>query len=335
MCTALMLKTVHRKVLLGRTLDFSYPLQPHCYYSAPGYLWNNAVRGETIVSPYGFLGIGQELQGELAFFDGVNEHGFAAAALYFAGYAKYDAVDYQAIGKKQIGSYNFLQYILGNCASVGDLRAQIHKIHIIGKVDPLTQSVAPLHWIAVDRSGECVAIESTSNGIEILNNTNGVLANSPDLRWHITNLRNYMLVTPDQMESIRWGQLELTPFGQGGGTISLPGGYTSPERFVRVSYLKSHVPALSDSEDAVISFFQIMKSVSIPKGAVITARGAYDYTQYTACVDIDSLAYYFCTYDNPQIKKVHFPKTIGEYNALIDLGPIHTPFKINSLLHSP
>ena len=42
------------------------------------------------INHYSFISIGQETDGMLGFFDGVNEQGFAAATLYFDGYANYD-----------------------------------------------------------------------------------------------------------------------------------------------------------------------------------------------------------------------------------------------------
>ena len=146
------------------------------------------------------MGIGQELDGVLGFFDGVNEHGFAAAALYFAGYAKYDNAAIRNASTIQVASYDFLTYILGHCASVEDLLTQMDTISIIGVSDPLTQTVAPLHWIAEDRTGNCVVLELTDRGAEMFHNSIGVLANSPDFRWHMTNLRNYMI--PNQWYAI-------------------------------------------------------------------------------------------------------------------------------------
>jgi len=311
-------------------MDFSYALQPHFYFIPRNYRWTNAVTGKEIRDSYSFMGIGQELGGTLGFFDGVNEYGFAAAALYFAGYAQYDTAMSNLSGI-QVASYDFLHYILGRCASVEDLCAQMKNTHIVGMPDPLTQTVAPLHWIAADRSGKCVVLERTDKGIELLHNPIGVLANSPDFRWHMTNLRNYMEASPTQLEETFWGSVRLAPFGQAGGTIPLPGGYTSPERFIRAAYLKTHIPAPENSSAAVVSFFQIMKSVFIPKGAVMTTRCTDDYTQYTALIDLRTGEYFFHTYENLQIRKVSFPAAAAPSAALNDLGKIVQPMIFEGL----
>lgn len=101
---------------------------------------------------------------------------------------------------------------------------------------------------------------------------------SPDFPWQLTNLRNYTGVTSTQEEEAEWDFLKLVPFGQGAGTFSLPGGYTSPARFVRTVFLKTHVKIPDSRQKIVPECFHIMESVSIPKGTVMTARGTADYT---------------------------------------------------------
>lgn len=327
MCTAITLQSSQGASYLGRNMDFSYALEPHLYFVPRDNPLENAVTGRQMRSTYSFIGIGQEMDGVLGFFDGVNERGFAAASLYFAGYAQYDAVMRNA-SAIHVASYDFLRYILGHCESVADFQAQMENLYIIGKTDPLTQTVAPLHWIAADRTGKCVVLEQTDRGAKLFCNSIGVLANSPDFSWQVTNLRNYMEASPRQLEEAAWGGVRLTPFGQAGGTAPLPGGYTSPERFVRASYLKTHIPVPDRPEAAVVSFFQIMKSVFIPRGAVVTARGTDDYTQYTAFISIGTGEYFFHTYENPQIRKVDFPSAAA---AFTDLGAIDRPMTFESI----
>lgn len=319
MCTAFTLKSQQGEAFFGRNMDFSYEINPHLYMVPKGYEWNNAFNMEKICNIYGFLGIGQELDGLLGFFDGVNEMGFAAAALYFAGYAKYDTRPDQTPGKP-IPAFDFLHYILGRCANINDLRQLVKTLSLVGLEDPVTQTVAPLHWIAVDRSGECVVIEQTERGMEVTDNPIGVMSNSPDFQWHMTNLRNYMGATPYQTEEVCWGNVRLTPFGQAGGTQLLPGGYTSPERFVRTAYLKSFIPTPQSRMEAVVSCFHVMESVTIPKGAVVTSRNTYDYTKYTAFINTATCEYFFKTYDNIQVGRASLFENGCQVPGLVNLG---------------
>lgn len=298
MCTAISLMSSQGESYFGRTMDFSYPLEAGLYMVPKNHKWRSLTTGKRYIDAYAFMAIGQENQGILAFFDGVNERGFAAAALYFKDYAFYDL---PRSSKESVASLDFLHYILGNCGSVEDLRNLLKNVQIAGAEDPVTKTVAPLHWFACDRSGKSVVIEQTKRGLEIFNNRIGVLANAPDFRWQMTNLRNYAELSPAQHEEVSWGNLLLSPFGQGAGSRLMPGGYTSPERFARTAFLKTHVPPPNSRVESVMSCFHIMNSVTIPKGIVLTEKGSWDYTLYTAFINTNSCEYYFKTYENDQI----------------------------------
>ena len=297
MCTAMTLQSRSKERFFGRTMDFSHDIIPQLYIIPSNYVWKNNLNNHKYKDIYRFIGLGQELDGMFGFFDGVNEKGFAAAVLYFAGYAQYNT-DSTDKTSEPIASTDFLHYILGRCASVRELSALLKDITLIGIPDPVTRTIAPLHWMAVDRSGACVVIEPTERGLKLISNPIGIMANSPDFNWHMTNLRNYMGVSPTQTMEVFWDTVTLTPFGQAGGTVPLPGGFTSPERFVRTAYLKSHLPEPKDSREAIAACFHIMESVSIPKGAVMTNRNTYDYTKYTAFMNIHTCEYFYKTYDD-------------------------------------
>lgn len=328
MCTAITLQSKQFVNFFGRTMDFSYNIEPHLYVVPKYYAWKNVLNMNKFYNCYSFIGIGQESDGMLGFFDGVNEKGFAAAALYFAGYAKYEKQS-NHIDKESISSLDFLHYILGRCRSIDELKEILLDICIVGLEDPVTQTVAPLHWIATDKSGECVVIEQTEKGLNIFQNEIGVMANSPDFQWHMTNLRNYIDVSQTQTSDTYWGKIRLKPFGQAGGTMQLPGGYTSPERFVRTAYQKTHIQIPNDNLDAINSCFHIMESVSIPKGLVVTDRGTYDYTKYTAFINTNTCEYFFKTYDNTLIINASLWDNYNNSSHLISLGKLRRPVKFS------
>lgn len=331
MCTAMTLKSKQLENFFGRTMDFSYDIDPELYIVPKDYVWNNVFSMHKSYNCYSFIGIGQEYDGMLAFFDGVNEKGFAAATLYFAGYAKYKTPS-NYIDKEHISSLDFLHYILGRCGSIEELKEILLKICIVGFEDPVTQTVAPLHWIATDKSGECIVIEQTENGLKTFQNQIGVLTNSPDFQWHMTNLRNYMDASPTQSNDAYWGKIHLKPFGQGAGTMQLPGGYTSPERFVRTAYQKTHIQTPNNSLEAINACFHIMESVSIPKGIVITDRDTYDYTKYTTFINTNTCEYFFKTYDNPTITSASlWDNYTNSSSQPISLGKLSRPVKFEKI----
>lgn len=329
MCTAITLQSQESENFFGRTMDFSFDISPNLYIIRQNYTWNTSLNANKITDYYSFIAIGQETDGLLAFFDGVNERGFAAAALYFAGYAKFNTkADPQ---KDSVASFDFLHYILGKCGSVEELEAVLQHVSIIGVADPVTHTVAPLHWIATDKSGTCVVIEQTDKGLELFHNPIGVMANSPDFPWHLTNLRNYMNVSPKQEEEVYWGKVRLQPFGQGAGTMLLPGGYTSPERFVRASYQKTHIQVPRSRTEAVMACFHIMESVTISKGAVITSRNTFDYTKYTAFINTNTCEYFFRTYENSQITVAGLWNNYENSSQPICIGKLERPVVFNRM----
>lgn len=287
-------------------MDFSYPLLPELYVVPAGYTWNNLLQTHQIRNHYRFMGIGQDIS-PVIFADGVNDAGLAAAALYFPDEAHYDPVPGRDAAKPPVAAMELVGLLLGMCASVKQAVRLLGRIQIVGVKDSVTDSAAPLHWIVADKEGACMTVEKTADGLHLMNNPIGVLSNSPDFRWHMTNLRNYLNLNPFQSREEQWSSVRLTPFGQGGGSIGLPGDYSPPARFVRAAYQKSHAVIPADHEEAVAACFHILQSVSITKGIVMTARGTSDFTQYTALLDLTSREYYFTTYDDSRIVSVRMP----------------------------
>ena len=118
----------------------------------------------------------------------------------------------------------------------------------------------------------------------------------------MTHLRSFVQLRPEQEEQARWGNMELEPFGQGGGTWGLPGDFTPPSRFIRAAYLKGHIPAPETRQEAMMVGFHILENLSIPRGAVVTSRGTDDYTQYTAVLNTADGSYAVRTYEDGRIR---------------------------------
>lgn len=318
MCTAMCLRSKKKDVYFGRTMDFSYVLDPEIYFVPKGSLWNSIFAKEAKVAQYNFLGTAQSIGDHLVFADGMNEKGLGVAVLYFPGYAKFDEMP--VANKISLASLELVRFLLSFCASLDEVVAIMPKIQLVGIKDPITNSIAPLHWIVSDRSGKTITIEKMASGLAIYDNPVGVLANSPDLSYHLTNLRNYLAISPKQKEEEKWEQLYLTPFGQGAGGFGLPGDYSSPSRFVRVAFQKNYVELPDSKEEMMLTCFHIMKTVSIPKGVVVTKRGTSDYTQYTAFMNLHSGDYYVSSYYHPDLQRVNLFQIPSQ--QVISLGKI-------------
>ncbi len=321
MCTAMTVRTPGGAVFFGRTMDFSYEVDPELYLVPRGYAWNNLQNTHQIKTLYSFLGVGQDVS-PLLFADGVNERGFAAAALYFPGFAQYDAPSPRGADAPAIAATEVVKLLLGVCGSVEEAAAVLPTLRIVGARDAVTGSAAPLHWLLADESGACMTVEKTAEGLALLENPVGVLTNSPDFRWHLANLRNYMAASPVQREAADWSGLSMTPFGQGAGLFGLPGDYSPPARFVRTAFQKSHAVFPEDREQALSACFHVLEGVSIPKGVVVTDRGTWDYTQYTSFMDLGARAYCFRTYDDSRTVSARLPGRDLRGPGLLSLGKL-------------
>lgn len=290
MCTAITLTSKNKEVVFGRTMDFSYPLAPSFQKVPAGTDFKSIASTRIFRTRYAVMGTAQKVLPYL-FADGVNECGLASAMLYFPGFACYDTI----CSKEHtcIAASELVFFTLSMCQNTKDVISLLKKVKILGVEDEVTHSVAPLHYIFTDRQANCIVIEKTAQGLFFHENPIGVLTNSPDFLWHMTNLRNYVHLSREQTQCVAWNGQWLSPFGQGGGSIGLPGDFTSPGRFVRCAFLKSHLSPLSNGKEAVAAGFGILGNVSIPKGCVLTGRNTFDYTIYTVFYNLSTLKYYY------------------------------------------
>lgn len=128
-------------------MDFSYPLDPELYVVPKGFQWTNLLRTHQIRNRYRYMGIGQNLSSVL-FADGVNEAGFAAASLYFPGYADYDSdkTDDSADTRFPIAATEITGFLLGLCASLDQAAALLRTVRITAWPTPSPGRWRPCHW---------------------------------------------------------------------------------------------------------------------------------------------------------------------------------------------
>ena len=50
----------------------------------------------------------------------------------------------------------------------------------------------------------------------------GVMTNSPEFNWHLQNLRQYIGLKSQPFAPTEWGDVPLSAFGQGSGSMGLP-----------------------------------------------------------------------------------------------------------------
>lgn len=300
MCTSLTLTTNSKHHFLARTMDFGFQLEGRPVFIPRNYIWKKQLDGVKKTT-YGFIGTGRNL-GEYFLADGVNEQGLAVAELYFLNEAKYSSEAKE--DKINLAPHEFIMWLLGDIANISDLRKRISTINLVDEAVPLLGFVPPLHFIVTDKTGETVVIESDSGELLIKDNPVGVMTNSPEFGWHLKNLNNYLSLQPNNFQMKKIDNFEVKPFGQGSGTYGLPGGYTSPERFVRTAYLRSLTDSGNTLDEALNAISKILDNVTIPKGVNIKNDGSVDYTQYRSIFNVTEKTYYFNPYESQEVFKL-------------------------------
>ncbi|EUJ42402.1 hypothetical protein PROCOU_17179 [Listeria rocourtiae FSL F6-920] len=258
MCTSFVYRTKGDNLFLSRTMDFGFTLDAKPISLPRGYTFLSDVDGTSYSGKYALIGSGKNL-GKYLFADGLNEHGLACASLYLPGEAVYSK-DIES-GKTNLAPHEFLLWALSFCKDIDELRDILPTVHLVDQKVELLGITPPLHWMFYDKAGNVAVIEPTDPTFKLTLKENpvGVMTNTPSLEWHFQNLRNYLHIVPQQKTSTTFGQFEAHPFSQSGGTLGLPGGYTPPERFVRVAYLKETIQEVDTEQEGVTNVWYVLK----------------------------------------------------------------------------
>lgn len=306
MCTGLTLETKDGYHLFGRNMDIEYDFNQSIHVVPRNFKWTNRITGETHPMKHAIIGMATTMEGHPLFADGMNEKGLCCAGLNFPGYALYD--ENITEGNINIGPYDLILWVLSSFETIAEVKAALGKVTLVNKNFAPYAPIPPLHWIAVDKTGDCIVIEKTKEKLNVFNNTIGVLSNSPTFDWHVTNLRQYMGLQSTQPKNTTWHKEELKPLGQGVGLIGLPGDFTPASRFLRTAYLKSQDAFLETKESAISQFYHILNNVAMVGGSVVTPEEKNDITRYTACMCQETGVYYYNTYSNNQLNAIELFK---------------------------
>ncbi|MCD4646410.1 choloylglycine hydrolase [Bacillus mycoides] len=225
------------------------------------------------------------------------------ATLYFPGFATYSNSIYD--NKTNLAPFDFVAWSLTQFNSVEELKKSVDSISFLDVPLPVLGVTPPLHWILADRWGDCIVLEPTTEGLKIYDSPLGVMTNSPEFNWHLQNLRQFIGLKSQPYAPTQWSDLPLSAFGQGSGSMGLPGDFTPPSRFVRAAFGKQNIQGIDNEEEGVSAIFHILSTCEVPKGGVITDEGTLDNTIYTSAMCMESGTYYYHTYDCRQIIAIH------------------------------
>ena len=307
MCTAATYKTAD--FYFGRTLDYEFSYGDEVTVTPRNYPFHFADQGE-LQTHYALIGMACVTEEYPLYYDAVNEKGLGMAGLNFVGNAVYS--DWKE-GRDNIAQYELISWILGQCATVKEVRALLAKINITNRPFNEKFPLAQLHWIIADSAGT-ITVECVQEGLKIYDNPVGVLTNNPPFDEQMFALKNYMHLSVKSPVNTFAPGLELTPYSRGMGAIGLPGDLSSQSRFVRVAFTKMNSISGEGEQESVSQFFHILGSVDQQRGCCVLDDGRCEVTLYTSCCNASRGIYYYTTYDNHQITAVdmHREKLDGE-----------------------
>lgn len=312
MCTAI--SDNHRRHLFGRTLDLERSYGEELIVTPRAFPLKFKY-SSTLSEHFAMIGIGHVCNGEPLYYDAANEKGLAVAALNFPQSTVYHAARQD---KRNLASFELIPLLLGTCESVREAAELLGKINITPDSFSASLPASPLHWLVADKS-RAVVLESTSEGLKIYEDPVGVLSNEPPFPYHLSNLANYISLSPESPENKLCPSASIALYSRGMGAIGLPGDLSSASRFVRAVFARSHTHCEND-EDCISRFFHIMNSVSQPLGCAISEDGRPICTLYTSCADTERGIYYFTTYGYRRIRAMSLHKTDISSSLLTSLS---------------
>ena len=297
MCTAATYKT--RDFYFGRTLDYEFSYGEELVVMPRNFPIGFRHMGE-MKHHYAMVGMAH-LAGDFPlFYDAINEKGVGMAGLNFVGNADYKPF---VPGKDNVAPFEFIAWILSQCASVKEARLLLDKINLVNTPFSDQLPLAQLHWIIADQE-EAVTVESVKEGLKIYDNPAGVMTNNPSFDQQMHNLSNYMNLSPKSPKNQFSDKLPLNTYSRGMGALGLPGDLSSQSRFVRVAFVKLNSVSGDSESESVSQFFHILGAVDQQKGCCDVGDEKYEYTIYTSCCNASKGIYYYTTYENHQINGV-------------------------------
>ena len=186
------------------------------------------------------------------------------AGLNFPGNAVYWP---EEPGRDNVTPFEFIPWVLGRCATVAEARVLLDRLNLWGVPFRPELPLAPLHWMISDRSGS-ITVESVKEGLQVYDNPAEVLTNNPPFDYQMTNLSNYLNLTPWEPENHFSSQLDLTTYCKGMGALGLPGDLSSVSRFVRAAFTRLNAVSGPSEAESVSQFFHILGSVAQSRGCV-------------------------------------------------------------------
>lgn len=323
-CTDARIVAEDNSVMSARSMEFGIPMDSRLVVRPRGSAFEspapNAANGVKWSAKYGFVFLdGLHIDAAV---DGINEAGLGIGVLFFPGFADYETVA-PADNAKALSHIQFSTWVLSQFANVDEVKAALPGVKVWGEPYP-NFGILPLHYVIHDANGKSIVCEWVGGKLSVYDNTVGVMTNSPAYDWHMTNLDNYVRLSPDNAKARKIGGVTYAATGQGSGLLGMPGDPSPPSRLIQTVFALNTALKPKNAAEAFVLAQKLMNRVDIPKGLARNPdTNEYDSTEWAVFRDHTNKIYYYRTYGDmtPQsldLTKVDF--TSGAPARRMDIG---------------
>ncbi|MCM1355392.1 MAG: linear amide C-N hydrolase [Staphylococcus sp.] len=261
--------------IIGRSLDWKTPIPTNLYVYPRGMhkQGNNLPGSVEWTSKYGAVyAVGYD--GGVT--EGMNEKGLVVSGLFCKGTVY---VNDSTMNRPPMSLAMFPAWLLDLCETTDEAVAMLreHNFNISGATFD-GGTVSALHWGITDHTGKSAILEFDHGTIRIYEGQDiPVLTNDPNF---------------PQMNAINDYWVKK------GGTNTLPGTVSSPDRFVRAYFFDGHVEKTGDADLGVAITRSILYNVSVPYTYTVGDANVSS-TQWRTFANIRDGRYYFDLVTNP------------------------------------
>ena len=309
-CTGITLQAKDGSLVYGRTMEWgTFDLKSRILVMPRGYKYRGTtpegLNGIEWTGKYGVAGL--DALEKPIYADAMNETGLSAGLFYHPNYAEYK--EYNPFNaSKSMSPTDVMQYILSNFSSVDEVKKGMSNVEVVAVIEDVLGFPAPIHILVSEPSGKQLVIEWDKGEIQFFDAPLGVITNAPKYDWHITNLKNYINLSPVALPTVTVEDIDFSPLGGGSGMIGLPGDFTPPSRFVRAVAFSQTARPTTDGLDTTVELFRILDNFNVPLGAAegngsVDLDGMLSSTIWTVAQDTKNKVIYYHTQHNRQIRK--------------------------------
>jgi choloylglycine hydrolase len=304
-------------VCVGRTMEFPDVLPWQLGVVAAGF--PGASRASTNArawtAAYGVVGVSAFHPHWMA--DGMNTAGLSAHILYMPGHCTFQPPQQDGT---DIGILELVAFVLGTCATTDEARAALATCTVVDYTPEEFPVALPLHLVVHD-ADSCIVAEFHPDGMRVLDNPLQVATNAPYLEWHLTNVTNYLGLSPTNPEPIEVGGVTFAPAGQGQGLRGLPADENSSSRFVRVFANVHFATPPADARHAMMDTIRILHGFDLVPGTVMEDTGGGRMmpllTIWSTVSDLTGRRYAYNTIDDPTWYEIDLATTDFSSSRLV------------------